>query len=143
MRSIVTLAVAAVAAVTLAAQAPMIRPGKYAIAMQMEMPNMPMKMPEIKMEQCVTPDDLKRDPHSWVPSGSQDPKAKDQCKMTDYKVDGQHVTWKVTCTGQQQMTGSGDLTVKGDAYTGVMKMTTPQGEMTMKMAGNRIGDCTK
>lgn len=142
MRSIPVLILTAAAVVTLAAQTPM-RPGKWAVTMQMQMPNMPAAMPEFKMEQCITAEDLKRDPASGLPSASPDPKAKDACKMTDYKVAGEHVTWKVTCTGAQEMTATGDMTVKGDSYAGVMKMTTAQGEMTMKMSGTRIGDCVK
>jgi hypothetical protein len=35
------------------------------------------------------------------------------------------------------------MTFKGDSYTGVMKMSMPQGEMTMNVAGKRLGDCTQ
>jgi hypothetical protein len=65
------------------------------------------------------------------------------CKATDVRTVGDKTTWKMTCTGAQAMTGTGDMTVKGDSYAGVMKMTTAQGEMTMKMSGKRIGDCVK
>jgi hypothetical protein len=34
------------------------------------------------------------------------------------------------------------MVVDGDSYTGTMKMTTPQGNMSMTMAGTRVGDCT-
>jgi hypothetical protein len=142
MRSLSVYLLATIGVATLAAQTAPIRPGRYAVTMQLEMANMPAKMPEMKSEQCITPEDVKRDPQSWLPN-SGDPKRKDDCKMTDYKVDGHRVSWKMACTTPQAMSGSGDIEVKGDTYTGVMKMSSPQGEMTMKMAASRVGDCTK
>ena len=138
MRSLTAAIIPALTLVALAAQAPPIRPGLYAITAQMEMPNMPMKMPEMKMEQCITAEDLKRDAADWLP---RNPGQKDACKVTDQKVDGNTYSWKMACTGEQSMSGSGELTVQGDGYTGVMKMTTAQGEMTMKMSGKRLRDC--
>jgi hypothetical protein len=131
------------AVVTLAAQAPTIRPGRYAVSMQMSMPNVPVAMPEMTSEQCITADDLKKDAHAWIPNASPDPRMKDACKMSDYKVAGQTVTWAMTCPGQQAVKGTGEMTVKGDTYAGTMKMTTPQGEFTTNISGRRIGDCTK
>ena len=52
-----------------AAQSP-IRPGQWEVVLQMDMPNMPVKMPEMKTTQCVTPEQAK-DPASSLPSGPQ------------------------------------------------------------------------
>ena len=52
------------------------------------------------------------------------------------------VTWKVACTGQETMTGTGEMTFTGDTYVGLMKMMMAQGEMSMKTSGKRLGDCT-
>jgi hypothetical protein len=143
MKSIAALCLTIVAAVTLAAQTPTMRPGRYAVTMQMSMPNMPVAMPEIKSEQCISDADLKKDPHAWIPNASPDPRMKEACKMSDYKVTGQTVTWSMSCPGQQAITGTGEMTIKGDTYAGVMKMTTPQGEFTTKISGQRTGDCSK
>lgn len=124
---------------TLAAQSPM-RPGRWEVTMQMQMPNMPVQMPEVKTSSCITPEQLKKDPASGLPSGTQNT-ASNQCKATDYKYTENTVTWKVTCVGQQAMTADGEMTFMGDSYTGSMKMTTPQGAMAMKLAGKRLGDC--
>jgi hypothetical protein len=40
------------------------------------------------------------------------------------------------------MTGTGEITFKGDTYDGLMKVTSSQGEMSMKMSAKRLGDCT-
>jgi hypothetical protein len=134
------VAVALLLSVTaLAAQAPQspMREGQWEITTQMQMPNLPVQMPEMKVTQCVTAEDLK-DPVSALPEGP----GQDSCKLTDYKVSGNTVTWKMACSAPQSMTGSAELTFTGDSYTGTMLMSSPQGEMTMKLAGRRVGDCT-
>ena len=124
----------------LAAQTPQnpMREGRWEIIGQMQMPNVPVQIPETKTTQCVTAEQLK-DPTSALPSGP----GQDSCKLTDYKVSGNTVSWKMACAAPQTMSGSGELTFAGDSYTGTVIMSTPQGEMTMKLAGKRLGDCVK
>lgn len=123
------------------AQSP-IRPGRWEVIMQMEMANMPVKMPEMKTTQCITPEQAK-DPASSLPRGPQDGRggAKNDCKVSDYKVSGNTVTWQMACTTPQAINSTGEMTFTDNSYTGTMKMTSPQGPMTMKVNGTRLGDC--
>lgn len=137
MRSTRTVAAVAVMACGLAgaalwAQNPM-RPGQWEVITQMQMANVPMQMPEMKSLQCVTAEQVK-DPAKSLPSGP----GSGNCKITDYKSDGTKVTWKTACDG---IAGTGELTFQGDSYTGTVGMTSPKGDMTMKMRGKRLGDC--
>jgi hypothetical protein len=126
--------------VVVAAQSPM-RPGRWETTIEMQMANM--KMPGNKTNRCVTAEDIKKNAQSILPSSVQ-PGQPDPCKVSDYLVKGQTVTWKVACTGQEAMSGTGEMTFKSDTFDGLMKMTHPQmGELTMKMTGKRTGDCTK
>ena len=113
-----------------------LREGKWEVTTQMQMPGL--QLPPMTRNQCVTKAQ-QDDPASTLPSGSPDPQAK--CKASDYRRDGSTVTWKVTCTGSQPMTGQGSIVVEGDRYDGTMVMTMDQGSMTMKYAGKRVGDC--
>ena len=131
--------VGAAAVAATAVQTPM-RPGRWEVVMNMQMPNMPAAMPEMKTTQCITPEQLAKDPASGLPRGMSQNNSKENCSFSDYKVDGSTVSWKMTCTGQMKMSGTGEMTFKDDTYTGVMMMTMPQGEMTMKLAGKRLGD---
>jgi len=126
------------AIVALDAQNPM-RPGRWEVTMQMSMANMPMKMPPTKTSSCITAEQLAKDPTSGLNTGV----GSNQCKVTDQKFSGSKVAWKMACTGQAAMTGEGEMTFTDDAYTGSVKMTTPQGAMTMQLAGKRVGDCTQ
>jgi len=128
------------AAVIAQAQSPM-RAGRWQVSMQMEMPNMPAQMPPMTTTQCVTEEQLKKDPATGLPTGMQgNPNA---CKVSDYKQTANTVSWKVACTGQQPMTGTGALTFAEDSYTGTINMSMPQGAMTMKMTGKRLGECSQ
>ena len=112
------------------------KPGKWQVKMQMEMPNMPVKMPPFTWEICLTEEDLK-DPQKAVPN---DPKNK--CDVADYKVDGNTVTWTINCP-KQDMKGTGEITYTDDSYSGKMDMTVGEQEMSTKYSGKWIGECTK
>jgi hypothetical protein len=138
--SLTVLGLVTAAGIVMASQGPM-RPGQWETTMQLQMANMPMQMPEMKSTTCITPEQIEKDPTSGLPKGMQGGSGQDACKVSDYKVEGDTMSWKVACPASQ-MTGSGEITFSGDTYTGTMKAATPQGEMTMKMNGKRLGDCT-
>jgi hypothetical protein len=105
----------------------------------MDMPGMPVKMPEQKTTRCITPEQANT-PAGALPTG---PNGEDKsCMISDHKVEGNKVTWKMACSAQK-MTGDGEMVFSGDSYTGKMNLTMPQGSMSMKYTGKRIGDCTK
>lgn len=112
------------------------KPGKWQIKIEMEIPGMPMKLPPVSMNVCLTEDDLK-DPQKAVPN---DPKS--QCNVGDYEIDGKTVTWTVDCP-KQNMKGNGQITFDDDAYSGWMKMTVGEQEMKTKYSGKWLGECTK
>jgi hypothetical protein len=112
------------------------KPGRWQIKAQMEMPGMPVKMPAINTEICVTEEDLK-DPQKAVPN---DPKAK--CTISDYKVDGKSVTWTVDCP-KQGMKGNGQVEYTDETFAGWTKMLIGEQEMTTKYSGKWLGECKK
>ncbi len=137
--TIATLGVLAFGMAALA-QAPPMREGRWEITMQMQMPDMPMAMPPMKMTQCITAEDLK-DPGRALPKGP--PGEAPPCEIANYKVEGNKVTWKIACKGAEAMSGEGELTSSADAYEGRMRLSLEGKELTMKLSGKRVGDCTK
>jgi hypothetical protein len=128
--------VAVVTAVGAQAQKSPQKPGKWQMTMEMEMPGMPMKMPPVTTEVCVTEQDL-ADPQKAVP---QDPKSK--CTVSDYKVKGNTTSWKMDCP-EEEMTGTAEMTYTENAYSGTMKMKMGDREMVSKVSGKWLGTCTK
>ncbi|MGE3519384.1 MAG: DUF3617 domain-containing protein, partial [Vicinamibacterales bacterium] len=123
------------------------RDGNWEVTVEMSMPGMPagMAMPPMKVTQCITPQDA-QDPEKLVPRQPQQSNMGD-CAMSDYKVDGNKVSWKMACNGRQKMTGTGEFIYTATSYTGTMQMNMEGGNMpgamTMKYSGKRLGDCTK
>ena len=136
---VVAVSVAATASSATAQNSPM-RPGRWEVTMQMEMPNVPVQMPAMKNTRCVTQQEIDS-PNKGLPSGPN--KNPNECKISDYKVSGNTVTWTMACTGQPPTSGNGELRFTGDAYEGLVKMMMDQQTMTMKMSGKRLGDCTQ
>ena len=109
--------------------------GQWAITVEAEMPGMPMKMPPMTMQQCITANSL-------VPKDSgQQP----NCKMENSSVQGNTVTWTMVCQQPEgTLTSKGRVTYSGDTFEGETKTTIPgeeKMEMTSKMKGKRIGPC--
>ncbi len=129
-------AILAFSAVSASAEHPQ-KPGKWQNKIEMEIPGMPIKMPPVTVEVCVTEEDLKN-PQKAVPTA--DPKSK--CTIGDYKVDGNSVSWSVDCP-EQQMKGTGKITYTDASYSGSMDMTVGEQAMKTKYSGKWIGECTK
>jgi hypothetical protein len=120
------------------AQAPR-RDGRWEVKTEMEMPGMPMKMPAMTTTQCITKEQAD-DPQRSVPQGRGAP---NNCKVSDYKVTGNKVSWSMKCEGPEAMSGTGEITYGENTYDGVMKMVREGQTMTMKYTGKRLGDCPK
>jgi hypothetical protein len=64
------------------------------------------------------------------------------CVASDYKVVGNKATWKMQCSGQMPMQGTGEINFEGaDAYSGVILATSQGMNMTIKLAGKKVGTC--
>ncbi|HVR40053.1 MAG TPA: DUF3617 family protein [Thermoanaerobaculia bacterium] len=111
--------------------------GKWQMTMQIEAPNLPVKMPPFTMTHCVTEEDAKN-PENAIPK---DPQGRaSQCKPSDYKFEGNKVTWTIDCP-KQKMKGNGEITYSEDSFAGWMKMTAGDQEMTTKYSGKYLGAC--
>ena len=126
--------VLAIAVPTFAAEAkPPMKAGKWQITITMDMPGMPMKMPPMVMTKCVTKEEAER------PEPPK-PKKGDDCTVSDYKLDGNTVTWTMKCE-KQNMTGEGKITFSSDSYDGEAHMKMSDMDITQKFAGKYLGEC--
>jgi hypothetical protein len=114
------------------------KPGEWQITTEMDMPGMPMKMPPMTTKVCLTQADIDN-PERSVPKVRDD----QNCKVSDYKIDGNTVSWSMKCEGKKPLTATGEIIFAGDSYTGSMKMKDGDREMSMKYSGKRTGECTK
>jgi hypothetical protein len=100
---------------------------------QMVMEGVPMAMPPQMMKQCTA--------RQWTrppPGGDK------TCVNSDYTVVGNKATWKMKCSGDMPMTGTGEMTFEGtDSYAGAIKATAEGMSMIIKLSGKKIGTCDK
>ena len=96
---------------------------------QMAMEGVPMRMPASTVKVCAAKE--------W----KEPPGGRKECKNTNMKREGNKVTWDVQCSGPT-MAGRGELTFESEsAYSGTIKFTSDQGNMTVKLTGKKIGEC--
>ena len=120
------------------AQTVNLRPGKYEVTAEMHGATMPMIAPQ-KDSQCITAEDLK-DLSKAMMKGEE----AENCKVSDYKVSGNKVTFNTTCVEDgERYTMSSEMTFAGDSYTGLMKSNHPEFAMTIKTTAKRVGDCVQ
>jgi hypothetical protein len=112
------------------------RDGLWNVTIDMQMPGM--QMPPMKTTQCITKEEA-ADPLKSLPKAN----AGSECTVSDYKTEGNKISWSMKCAGSRPMSGHGELVYTNDSYTGTMTIDTAGQAMTMKYAGKRAGDCTK
>ena len=123
----------AASVVTLCASGPARAAGTddlWEVTTQMSMEGMPagMGMPAQTRQVCSAKE--------WTKPPVQSDRS---CQFTDFQRTETKATWKMTCDG---MTGEGEITrTSPEAYKGWMKMSMPQGAMTMNLSGRRVGNC--
>jgi hypothetical protein len=106
------------------------------VTTKMEIPGMPMAMPAQTTQVCLKKD---RKPDDAIPK-------QDDCRVTDSKVTGNRLTYRMVCTGKNPMTADGEITSSPTSYEGRMRIrSTKKGEemdMVQNFRGQRVGACT-
>jgi len=100
---------------------------------QIAMEGMPNMIPAQKRKVCS--------PKVWTePPGGMDERQK--CTTSDFAIVEQKATWRMRCEGPPEMAGTGEITREStDTYAGVIKLTSSEGNMTVRLSGRRVGEC--
>ena len=100
--------------------------------MTTKMDMMGMSMPGATQKTCMKKES------GYQPGKSEQNK---NCEMVDVKVSGNTTKWKMHCTGENAMEGSGEMTRTADTMNGTVKMSMKRGEMVQVISGKRVGTC--
>lgn len=108
----------------------------YRVTTKVEMQGMPFAMPATSVEVCGPKEQASE---KMVPHDK-------NCKVTDFRIVGNKSTYRMACTGENPMTGTGEFErLSADAYRGRMKMDMRMDgqpmQMTMNFDGKKIRDC--
>ena len=67
------------------------------------------------------------------------------CKVADLEQNGTHSRWNLTCTGEPQVSGSGEADAAGEQLVGRMNLVVTMGGQSLPMVQNfqarRVGEC--
>jgi hypothetical protein len=100
---------------------------QWEITTKMEMPGM--AMPGTTMSTCLT----KGTGYSGKPDK--------HCQVTDLQTSGNRTTWKMHCSGKDEMSGSGETTRTATTMNGTMHITSQGMQMTQTFSGKLVGSC--
>ncbi|TMH65487.1 MAG: DUF3617 family protein, partial [Betaproteobacteria bacterium] len=103
----------------------------WEVTSQMNMPGMPAGMGAQKHQVCTEKGDAKKAMSS---------KGSEKCKMTDFKQSGNKVTMTMACPDGTAVVEN-TYNAAHTEYNGTVKMTSKRGDMTMTMAGRKVGSC--
>ena len=107
---------------------------QYDITVKMDMAGM--AMPPMSQRICVKKGAGDQD---FIPR-------QDNCRVSDTTRSGSRLTFKMTCTGNNPMTGTGDFTFVANGYNGQIRMKGKmEGQdvaMTQTIDARRVGGCT-
>jgi len=103
----------------------------WEVTSQMNVPGMPAGMGGQKHQVCAE----KGDPKKAMQS-----RGNEKCKMTDFKQSGNKYTMTMECP-DGTATIENTFNAAHTEYNGTVKMTSKRGDMTMTMAGKKVGTC--
>jgi hypothetical protein len=107
-------------------------PGLWEWTAEMDIPNMPNKLPPTVNRKCLTKEDL-------VPAMK---KPGQECDIKELETSSESVKWAMTCTSPRgPVASTGQMFYNGDTAHGEVKVNSQGMYMTSKMKGVRIGDC--
>lgn len=123
-----------------------IKEGRYSQKMEMDMGNIPgmpagMGKQSFTIDNCVSDSDIEKGELGRRDKGAPD------CQMRDVKVTASNASYKMVCTGEQNMTMDVAIAFAGDSYRMTMKTLMDMGGQkitsNMTVDAKYLGPCKK
>jgi hypothetical protein len=132
------LLIAATALFAGVASAAEIREGLYEISVRAELAGQPMTQAPMVVRQCVSQQSVQDLMGQLGGTGA--------CKVSDFQESGNQAHWNLACTGQMQISGTGETQINGDEFTGHMNLMVQMGSdqsvpMVQNFTARRVGEC--
>jgi hypothetical protein len=116
---------------------PDMKEGKWEITAEISMKGIPMKMPAMTHEQCLTKEEL-------IPQ--QEQQAEQNCTISEQTTNGDTVSWNVVCKdGSMESKSDGTISYHGETFDGTINMVMSGGPVsissTSTVTGKYLGPC--
>ena len=104
-----------------------VREGLWEISVQGEMGGQPLSSTPLVVRQCVNE-------QSAQDMMAQLTGAPGGCQISNLRQEGNHARWNLACTGQFEVSGTGEVTMRSDSFDGAMDLTVGMGGQSIPMS---------
>lgn len=122
----------------LSAAADALQEGLWEVTVRMEIAGQPATAEPLVVRQCIN----QQSPQDLVAKLTG---AGGGCQVSDLRQEGNRARWNMTCSGQIELTGTGDVTLSGDGFDGTLNAMIGMGGTTVPIlqtfGARRVGDC--
>jgi Protein of unknown function (DUF3617) len=112
-------------ATTAAAQDP-VREGLWEISIQGQVGGQPMSSTPLVVRQCI-------DQQSVQDLMTKLAGTTGGCQISDLSQEGNHARWNLACTGQVEVSGTGEVTMNSNGFNGTLDLMVGMGDQSVPM----------
>ena len=121
----------------LAIAGPDIREGLWEVSIEAEMGGQPMTAAPMVVRQCVSNQSIQALMAQIGGVGA--------CQISDFQQNGNRARWNLTCSGEPQVSGTGETEIASDQLSGRMSLVVTMAGQSLPMVQNfraqRVGEC--
>ena len=114
-----------------------IREGLWEFSLQAEVGGQSITATPMVMRQCINSQSIQELMAQMGGAGA--------CQVSDLQQSGSRSRWNLTCTGEPQVSGSGEADAAGEQLVGRMNLVVTMGGQSLPMVQNfqarRVGEC--
>lgn len=120
-----------------ATAAPDIREGLWEVSVQADLGGQPMTDTPMVVRQCISQQSVQELMAKMGGAGA--------CQISDMQQSGSHARWKLSCSGQLDVSGTGETDIGTDEFIGRMNLVVGMAGQSVPMVqsfkARRVGDC--
>ena len=115
-----------------------VREGLYEISVRAELAGQPMTAAPMVLRQCVTQQNIQDLMSEMGGAGG--------CKVSDFQQSANYARWSLACTGQMEVSGTGETQINGDEFVGHIDLSVQIAggqslPMVQSFTAKRVGEC--
>jgi hypothetical protein len=115
-----------------------VKEGLWEVSIQGEIAGQPISATPLVVRQCIN-NQTAQDLMAQLTGGA------GGCQMSDLKHEGNRARWNLSCSGQVDVSGSGELTMTSDGFNGTLNVLVGMGGQTVPLLqtfnARRVGAC--
>jgi hypothetical protein len=116
---------------------PDIREGLWEVSLEAEMGGQPMTAAPMVVRQCISNQSIQALMAQIGGAGA--------CQISDFQQSGNRARWNLSCSGEPQVSGTGETEIAADQFIGRMNLVVTMSGQSLPLVQNfraqRVGQC--